>query len=430
MGRARIALAAALPVRFSGTASRTQRQNLLGQRQVLHSSRAAANRAMDPPTPRRAAAAPRWLPPRHALPPGAAPVMMLPFGPPPGPGWLPMMPVVGTAPAPARGVVPAPAPAGWVPLPAPRGAAAPHAWLGAAPRRAAPRRPAPAGWVPTPRGARRAGRCPSCGRRAVRAARARGRRLTGGAARRDAARDAAARAAAARDPLRGPAQAHDRGAARDHPLARGEIVIPDPAALERNLSKYYKHSKYASFQRQLNNFGYRRRRRRQQAAETVYERQGASENLDDLLALRPVRPAPAKSAGATSRPPRRNSGGARRGGAARGLRRRGVAPRARGVVMVCSHGDGTVTLLLHVGRRYLAVVASELTLGANSYEGGRALGPTTRRRPRQSRAVPPPPPRTRIQRSRGPTQSRPWPRRVAPPPPPTPSRDAHKPARL
>ena len=74
---------------------------------------------------------------------------------------------------------------------------------------------------------------------------------------------------------------------------RGDIVIPDPAALERNLSKYYKHSKYASFQRQLNNFGYRRRFALGGTdEETVYERQGASENLDDLLALRPVRPAP------------------------------------------------------------------------------------------------------------------------------------------
>ena len=73
-------------------------------------------------------------------------------------------------------------------------------------------------------------------------------------------------------------------------------MIPDPAALERNLSKYYKHSKYASFQRQLNNFGYRRKTGGSfplgNDAETVYERQGASENLDDLLALRPVRPAP------------------------------------------------------------------------------------------------------------------------------------------
>ena len=78
---------------------------------------------------------------------------------------------------------------------------------------------------------------------------------------------------------------------------RGDIVIPDPAALERNLSKYYKHSKYASFQRQLNNFGYRRRFALGEATETVYERAGASENLDDLLALRPVRPAPVKKRG-------------------------------------------------------------------------------------------------------------------------------------
>ena len=79
---------------------------------------------------------------------------------------------------------------------------------------------------------------------------------------------------------------------------RGDIVIPDPAALERNLSKYYKHSKYASFQRQLNNFGYRRRFALGGTdEETVYERQGASENLDHLLALRPVRPAPVKKRG-------------------------------------------------------------------------------------------------------------------------------------
>ena len=73
--------------------------------------------------------------------------------------------------------------------------------------------------------------------------------------------------------------------------SRGDIMIPDPAALERNLLKYYKHSKYASFQRQLNNFGYRRQFALGggDAAETVYERQGASENLDDLLSLRPVK---------------------------------------------------------------------------------------------------------------------------------------------
>ena len=131
--------------------------------------RAAANRAMDPPTPQRAAAAPRWLPPRHALPPGAAPLMMLPFGPPPGPGWLPMLPVVGTAPAPARGIVPAPAPARWVPLPRPRRASAVGALRAA--RRGARGRLAAA----APRRGR-AG-CPSCGRRAARCRASRGRRL-------------------------------------------------------------------------------------------------------------------------------------------------------------------------------------------------------------------------------------------------------------
>ncbi|MAD24865.1 MAG: hypothetical protein CMO44_11920, partial [Verrucomicrobiales bacterium] len=67
--------------------------------------------------------------------------------------------------------------------------------------------------------------------------------------------------------------------------SRGDIMIPDPAALERNLLKYYKHSKYASFQRQLNYIGYRRKwlGRGSMMKDTVYERQGASENLDDLL---------------------------------------------------------------------------------------------------------------------------------------------------
>ena len=68
-------------------------------------------------------------------------------------------------------------------------------------------------------------------------------------------------------------------------------MIPDPAALERNLSEYYKHSKYASFQRQLNNYGYQLKFALGggYSADTVYERQGASENLDDLLALRPAK---------------------------------------------------------------------------------------------------------------------------------------------
>ncbi len=253
---------------------------------------------MDPPTPQRAAVAPRWLPPRHALPPGAAPVMMLPFGHPPGPGWLPMMPVVGAAPAPARGV--APAPAGWVPLPVPRGAAAapaPAGWLPfVRPRGAAA--PAPAGWlplpVPTPRGVVRP---PG---RALPFVRPPGRALP-----RFVRPPPVAAPPIVTPPVTPPHEQQRRAIPfvaqlkrmiEERPeiirWRRGDIVIPDPTALERNLSKYYKHSKYASFQRQLNNFGYRRRfDSGGDAAETVYERVGASENLDDLLALRPVRPA-------------------------------------------------------------------------------------------------------------------------------------------
>jgi len=38
----------------------------------------------------------------------------------------------------------------------------------------------------------------------------------------------------------------------------GTIIIPDPARLEKVLPRYYKTSKFSSFQRQLNNFGYHR----------------------------------------------------------------------------------------------------------------------------------------------------------------------------
>ena len=49
----------------------------------------------------------------------------------------------------------------------------------------------------------------------------------------------------------------------------GTIVIPDPARLEKVLPRYYKTSKFSSFQRQLNNFGYHR-------SYTANERVGAT----------------------------------------------------------------------------------------------------------------------------------------------------------
>ena len=104
----------------------------------------------------------------------------------------------------------------------------------------------------------------------------------------------------------------------------GDIVIPDPAALER-LSTYYKHSKYSSFQRQLNNFGYRRKfapdAGAADALESVYERAGATAKLEDLLVLRPVLPRPADR----KRP---RAGGKPAAASARRVRGAGAAPAA------------------------------------------------------------------------------------------------------
>lgn len=59
----------------------------------------------------------------------------------------------------------------------------------------------------------------------------------------------------------------------------GSIVIPDPKALEKTLVEYFRHGRYASFQRQLNNFGYRRVGSPGQA--TVYRRWAASDRDAD-----------------------------------------------------------------------------------------------------------------------------------------------------
>eukprot|EP00631_Chrysoreinhardia_giraudii_P002669 CAMPEP_0197422266 /NCGR_PEP_ID=MMETSP1170-20131217/14531_1 /TAXON_ID=54406 /ORGANISM="Sarcinochrysis sp, Strain CCMP770" /LENGTH=218 /DNA_ID=CAMNT_0042949595 /DNA_START=83 /DNA_END=739 /DNA_ORIENTATION=+ len=60
----------------------------------------------------------------------------------------------------------------------------------------------------------------------------------------------------------------------------GSIVIPDPKALEKTLVEYFRHGRYASFQRQLNNFGYRRVGSPGQA--TVYRRWAADDTDVDL----------------------------------------------------------------------------------------------------------------------------------------------------
>mmetsp|Transcript_1269 Transcript_1269/g.3837 ORF Transcript_1269/g.3837 Transcript_1269/m.3837 type:complete len:210 (+) Transcript_1269:126-755(+) len=60
----------------------------------------------------------------------------------------------------------------------------------------------------------------------------------------------------------------------------GSIVIPDPKALEKTLVEYFRHGRYASFQRQLNNFGYRRVGSPGQA--TVYRRWATTDRETDL----------------------------------------------------------------------------------------------------------------------------------------------------
>ena len=69
----------------------------------------------------------------------------------------------------------------------------------------------------------------------------------------------------------------------------GSLIIPDPKRLEKTLLEYFRHGRYASFQRQLNNFGYRRVGSPGKA--TVYRREGHDEVLtcpESLLTLKHV----------------------------------------------------------------------------------------------------------------------------------------------
>lgn len=73
---------------------------------------------------------------------------------------------------------------------------------------------------------------------------------------------------------------------------RGAIIIPDPAKLEKELPKYYKTSKFSSFQRQLNNFGYHRSytSQRSKSRGVCYHKVAGAPPCVDLQGLLQLRP--------------------------------------------------------------------------------------------------------------------------------------------
>ena len=79
----------------------------------------------------------------------------------------------------------------------------------------------------------------------------------------------------------------------------GKIVVLDPESLQDNiLGNYYRHSKYASFQRQLNYFGFKKRLhngKKGKLSPCSYIHEGLSADVGSLLGLKRRPPAKKRS---------------------------------------------------------------------------------------------------------------------------------------
>ena len=72
-----------------------------------------------------------------------------------------------------------------------------------------------------------------------------------------------------------------------HSLSTGKIEVHSPHRLESEvLQKYFRHSKFASFQRQLNYFGFRKNAGKGKMAPCSYVNEATTNDLSSILMIK------------------------------------------------------------------------------------------------------------------------------------------------